>query len=504
MSYLGSPALLMKHNTGVSPAPHQILLSRYFVAAVTSPLQEFLDAEIPVRHGKTTILSKAGMLWAILNWPERNFLVTSSSDDLLTEIGTYLQDGVRLIGPRIGVGIRKSKSALNHWMTNKGGEVMVTTTGTAFQGKGFFIISIDDPYASAEMAMSEKRRGNMALWYDGSVRDRLDPDGMIGLTMARWHEDDLAAHATAQTDPWTILRLPAIAEPDLGETGGPEWRDVMGRKEGEPLWPEARPLEELLRMKANNPDMFQAKYQQMPYNIEGDEFPVGQWRTVDMPAPMHEYTRLVRAWDLAATRDGGDWSVGLLLGLHYSGIHVIHETRFREGPDEVRRQMLDTANGPLDQGAWVAWEEGKAHLGKFETESLQTLLLGKVAVPQKMGDKEEKSRIVQTQQRAGRIVLCKSGIADVEAFKMEFTKGKKGRHDDRIDTLAVGLVALGVDDAAVTVTGASQVADALDEYDRRQQHPLTATDFSPYGPSHADEFLVPSATLSPFGSLTGW
>ena len=474
----------MKHNTGVSPAPHQILLSRYFVAAVTSPLQEFLDAEIPVRHGKTTILSKAGMLWAILNWPERSFLVTSASDDLLVEIGTYLQDGVKKYGPAIGVGIRREKSALGHWMTTvqgkPGGEVVVTTTGGAIQGKGFWIVSMDDPYASAEMAMSEKRRENMALWYDGTVRDRLDKDGTIVLTMARWHEADLSAHATSQADPWTIIRLPALAEPDMEEADDasevdPAWRDLMGRKVGEPLWPEERPLEELLRMKANNPDMFQSKYQQMPYNIKGELFPVEQWTEVDNPPPDHEFIRIIRAWDLAATQNGGDWTVGLKLGLHNNGIYVIHESRFREGPDEVRKKMLDTAKTD-GNNVWVAWEEGKAHLGKFETASLQTLLVGHIASPQKMGNKEEKSRIVQTQQRAGRIILCRSGIADTHAFKKEFTKAPKGRHDDRIDTLAVGLVALGVDAAPVEITGGNQVAEAMDEYDRRQAHPLTADD----------------------------
>src|SRR6185312_7122864 len=48
----------------------------------------------------------------------------------------------------------------------------------------------------------------------------------------RWHEDDLAGRLLAQQgaggEQWKVLSLPAVAKED----------DALGRKPGDPLWPE--------------------------------------------------------------------------------------------------------------------------------------------------------------------------------------------------------------------------------------------------------------------------
>jgi hypothetical protein len=49
-----------------------------------------------------------------------------------------------------------------------------------------------------------------------------------------------------------------------------------------------------------------------------------------------EVRAVVRAWDDAATRNGGDWSVGVLMAITRSGIvHIIDVTRIQGSPLEV-------------------------------------------------------------------------------------------------------------------------------------------------------------------------
>ncbi len=83
--------------------------------------------------------------------------------------------------------------------------------------------------------------------------------------MTRWHEDDLAGRILKQIEHgsgehWEIINLPAIAED----------HDILGRKIGEPLWPERYDLKELERIKYTTGSYWwSALYQQRPQPPEG-------------------------------------------------------------------------------------------------------------------------------------------------------------------------------------------------------------------------------------------
>jgi phage terminase large subunit-like protein len=474
LARVGSPALLMKNELDMTVPRHQLYMTRKFRQAVFTPTQSFQSYEVSVRHGKTVGLTKAGIAWAMLLWPERDFLITSASQDLVDDASEWIQAVVRKVGREFGIGISTSQYGLSRWKTNRGGGLLAISMNTAFQGFGFFVIGIDDYYASRAESMSEKVRNNRLAWYDGSLRDRLDPDGTIYVACARWHEADLQGVVTSRKpssgphDEWEVISMPAIATPPPGVEAGPEWRDEIGRAEGEPLWPEVRSLEELLRARANNPVDFMAKYQQQPYSAEGKDFSSSAWRFVDTAPPRSEFRRLVRAWDFAATRGAGDWTVGWLMGLHQDGsIFVLHEVRQRLAIDEVDQLVLETARWDGHEVA-VRWEEGKAHLGIRETTHLQQLLLGFDAQPlTKMGDKQQKANIIAIPQRAGRMVLVRSGVpsdpADPDGVVMEFAKYPSGRWDDRVDTGALGVAEFGELGGGASFLGPAEILNAHQE-----------------------------------------
>jgi hypothetical protein len=58
---------------------------------------------------------------------------------------------------------------------------------------------------------------------------RLEPGAAIVLVQTRWHQDDLGGWLLRESeDQWSVVSLPALAEPN----------DPLGRKEGAALWPE--------------------------------------------------------------------------------------------------------------------------------------------------------------------------------------------------------------------------------------------------------------------------
>lgn len=69
-----------------------------------------------------------------------------------------------------------------------------------------------------------------------------------------------------------------------------------------------------------------------------------EWFAIEDDWP-REVTGIVRAWDDAATRDGGDWSVGVLMAMVGSGmLYVIDVVRIQGSPLDVERLKAVTAH----------------------------------------------------------------------------------------------------------------------------------------------------------------
>jgi hypothetical protein len=113
--------------------------------------------------------------------------------------------------------------------------------GGTLTGWGGDIIIIDD-VLKPDDGYSEAKRTAANEWYNNTLLPRLDDKrtGGIVIVAQRLHMDDLVGFVTAQSDEWTILNLPAIAESDEAVPISPS--SVYRRKVGEPLSPEREPL----------------------------------------------------------------------------------------------------------------------------------------------------------------------------------------------------------------------------------------------------------------------
>lgn len=279
---------------------------------------------------------------------------------------------------------------------------------------------IDDPLKDREEADSETIRNKVWDWYTSTAYTRLMPGGAVVLTMTRWHEDDLAGRLLAEManggEQWHVLKLPAID------------------KNGSALWPGAYDDEALNRIRvAIGERDWSALYQQEPRPLEGALFKTALIQAIDA-APAGG--KLVRAWDLAATKQVGtrdpDWTVGVLLQRTDVGAFVIHDVvRFRGGPDEVEATIVATASRDgRDVAISLPQDPGQA--GKSQALYFTRKLAGyTVKSTPETGDKATRAMPFAAQVNIGNVAMVKAPWN--RSFIDELAGFPSATHDDQVD-----------------------------------------------------------------------
>ncbi|MCB1202593.1 MAG: terminase, partial [Leptospiraceae bacterium] len=153
------------------------------------------------------------------------------------------------------VKVRGDVRSAEDFQTTAGGAVISAGVGGTITGRGADIFLIDDPLKDAEEAASEVIKDKIWDWYGSVARTRLSPGGIIMVVQTRWATDDLCGRLLEREGTidsggiWDVLKLPAILN-------------------GEALWPEKFPLDDLLEIRnLMGEKMFQALYQQEPMDI---------------------------------------------------------------------------------------------------------------------------------------------------------------------------------------------------------------------------------------------
>jgi predicted phage terminase large subunit-like protein len=249
-----------------------------------------LIIEVPVRHGKSELVSKYLPAWWLGRFPDDQVMLAAYEADFARSWGRKAREVLDEFGPQVfGVRVADQPAAQDWWNVEDHEGVMVTAgVGGALTGKGADLLIIDDPVKNAEAAMSAHQRGKQWEWWQSTASSRLQPGGRVIVVMARWHEDDLAGRLVANQDPsepWTVLKMPAIAE--SGD-------DPLGRAAGAALCPEMFDEKALLRAKRERGAYwFSALYQQSPSPSEGLAFKRANYRywTVSDPAGPEEPRR---------------------------------------------------------------------------------------------------------------------------------------------------------------------------------------------------------------------
>lgn len=391
---------------------------------------------LPPRHGKSEIVSKRFPAWFLGRNQNKQMISASYGQDLASDFGRDVRNIIadpkyRILFPNVL--IAADSSAKNRWHTSFGGSYVAAGVGSAITGRGADILSIDDPLKDREEADSETIRDKVWDWYTSTAYTRLMPGGAVILTMTRWHEDDLAGRLLADMEnggeQWHVVKLPSLS------------------KNGLALWPEAYNEETLDRIRtAIGERDFSALYQQEPRPASGSLFKIPAINVLPA-APAGGF--VVRAWDLAATKQTGtrdpDWTVGVKLQRTNDGAYVVQDVvRLRGGPDEVKAAILNTAKQD-GRGVRISIPQDPGQAGKSQVLWLTRELAGFVVDSNpETGDKSTRAAPVASQVNVGNLSVVQSPWN--RPFLDELAGFPSATHDDQVDALSrafsiVGLTA---------------------------------------------------------------
>jgi len=316
-------------------------------------LQQVADGQLtrlivccPPRHGKSQLVSRLFPAYWVSRHPELFCAIASYSAELAYAHSREARHYYRITGHALS----KDSAAVGNWLTPQRGGCIAAGVRGPFTGKGYNLGIIDDPYKGPEDAKSALQRERLIDWLKSVWFTRAEPgltaEGALlpaaqVVVQTRWDHQDMTAwllEQESQENPehWTVLNLPAIAEPISIAmpipptcTRIPDWRQPGG-----PLCPERVPLKVLERIRTRlGSYWWNALYQQRPSPAEGLLFRK-DW--IQPPLPVapgqpRRYAPLVLSCDLSF-KDGKDNDACgfALLGLLEPQRHLAVEAR-RQG-----------------------------------------------------------------------------------------------------------------------------------------------------------------------------
>lgn len=400
--------------------PHLTHIQSYLDAITTGELSRLM-LFVPPRHGKSEMSTVRYPVYRLERDPSLRVIVAAYNQTLANK---FSRKSRRIARTRMA--LNAERNAVEDWETMAGGGMRVVGVGGGVTGQGGDLIVIDDPVKNRQEAESEAYRERVWEWYTDDLWTRLEPGAAMILIMTRWHEDDLAGRILASDDApnWTVVSLPAEAEEN----------DPLGREPGEALCRDRYDEEALASAKRVLGRSYYALYQQRPQPREGAMFSEN-WFEVVGAAPKEG--RRVRWWDMGATEDGGDYTVGVLMRMtNDQAVYIEDVERFQLGPGKRDKRIRAVAefDGP-GVHQWSGQEPGAA--GKSSAEAFVRLLSGFPAhtMPE-TGDKETRAEPLSSyadteRKEEGRVKLVRGEWN--KAFVNELIAFPSGKHDDQVD-----------------------------------------------------------------------
>ncbi|MEC4682366.1 MAG: phage terminase large subunit [Nitrospirota bacterium] len=418
-------------------AHHRLLLSE--LDRISRIPQGRLMVFMPPGSAKSTFASVVFPTFFLGTNPGSKIILASYGDDLAKKLGRRCRSILRqkryegIMRTRL----RSDTQAVQDFALENGSEYMSCGILSSVTGNRANGLIIDDPVKGREQADSQTYRDKIWEAYQDDLKTRLVPGGWICLVQTRWHEDDLAGRILPgewngesgeilcrDGTVWTVICLPAKCERE---------DDPIGRKVGDYLWPEWFTPEHWKQFESY-PRTWSALFQQRPSPLEGGLFKVDKILVVD---DIPYGSRFVRAWDLASTEGGGDWTAGGLIGETRDGrILIADMVRGQWDAFGVESRLIETANLdgrrtpiflPQDPG-----QAGKAQIvylvGKLKGYTVRTATMS--------GDKVTRAEPFSSQVNAGNVVMLRGGWN--YALREELRTFPGGAHDDQVDAQSSG------------------------------------------------------------------
>jgi len=295
---------------GYKVGPHHLRLAQIF-EDIAAGKKKRVIVNIAPRHGKSELISYLAPAWFLGKYPQKKIIMASHTADLAVNFGRRVRN---LVGSEAyrdvfsQIELQADSKSASRWGTNFNGEYFAIGVGGALAGRGADLFIIDDPHSEQE---AKTGRSDVFLpaweWFQSGPLQRLMPGGAIIVVMTRWSKLDLTGQIITQmdrhddVDRWEVVEFPAIKD------------------DGEPLWPEFWPLQELLSKKAGlDVRYWNAQYMQQPTSEEGALIKREWWKIWDKEDPPNcEFT--IMALDAAQeTNNRADYNALTTWGVFFN------------------------------------------------------------------------------------------------------------------------------------------------------------------------------------------
>ena len=201
---------------------------------------------LPIGHGKSWLCSYAYPLWLVLNDPDKRVCVITKSDRRAADWNMQISRAL-LYNPVINEVYKElipnkpdrwntSAIVLNRSVNHKEPTISTIGYGGQIESMRLNIIILDD-VIDEEIARSGIENPNVKERFNRIIERRLEPEGRIIVVGTPYSPNDLYAYLQdkSQRTDYHTLKLPAIDA------------------EGNPLWAKRFSLDDLMKIKHNNP-----------------------------------------------------------------------------------------------------------------------------------------------------------------------------------------------------------------------------------------------------------
>jgi len=479
---------------GVDYVPYPFILEaeREIVESCISDEDRFICVNAPPQTGKSSYSGVLLPFWFIGMFPDKQVLFISYSDDYSRVFGRIVRDLFARYGKELfGDELDRHNDSAGDWKLagHPSGGMLSVGIGSQITGRQGHLVIIDDVIKNMEEAASVTTKRKHLRDFDGTILTRRQPGCTYIITATRFAEDDLSGNLLERQkkrgykgDVWKSISFPAICEPPADFDGDADnYVDILGRTFGDPLECRfSRPDDNKDRSHFHklrdtiDPFVFACLYQQNPAPPDGGMFPKDSWKYA-LRSDWPDIHTKVRAWDVASTEGGGDYTVGSLLGRATNGdIYVLDVYREQRGSEQVLDDMRATAlRDGYDVPILIEQERsgaGATNIEFFKRELREFIVEGSRAD----GTKEVRARSYSILQRGGHVWLPADQedaewVKDwVEEHKGMMGDGRRPRHDDQIDTGAYAVRYLLEHDVVDIIDPNDQDANfqSLMEYER--------------------------------------
>lgn len=313
-------------------APHHKVVCGALQRHIEDPTAGILVLLLPPGAGKTIFTSHILPSWVLGRSPGERVLLITNSLPLAENSGRAVRGilGTKTYEHIFDSTVAVGSSAAGSFSTTNGGTVFAAGAGGAVLGRRASLVICDDLVSGWEEANSPTQMEKLWESFNANILTRLVPGGKLVLIMQRLAHADPAGKLLERRALGTggrridVVRLPMLCDdPD---------NDLMGRAEGEPLWPEYFSRGMLLDAMADDLK-WKTMYQLKPPATTGDWCAATDLE--DTPTPRRvignpEWNVMIGC-DIAHTVAGGDATVFAVMAmnrrtaaLHFTEVYREH------------------------------------------------------------------------------------------------------------------------------------------------------------------------------------